>query len=159
MKANVHVQAIPSTVLAEAQTHVEALKILLDPYMLALTAIERRELLKMGEKTIAFVEKAYDFARQNLQFVPSYLDIDAFGADFADAHSLWTIANSVRQVQEAIDDTEMVAGSEAYQAALQFYNAIKLLASQDVPGAKAIYEELRTRFPRRSRRSGDSEKV
>ncbi|MDR1400354.1 MAG: hypothetical protein LBJ41_10565 [Treponema sp.] len=133
------------------QTKIDEAKALLAPYALALTPVERRELPKMGEKTIGFVEKAYDFARQNPGLVPPYLDLDAFGVDFADAHGLWTLLNSVRQLEEAIDDTEMTAGSETYQAALVFYNSVKMAAAQDIPGAKAVYEELKTRFPQTGR--------
>jgi hypothetical protein len=39
-----------------------------------------------------------------------------------------------------------VADSEAYQTSLVFYNAMKLLAFQDVSGAKAVYEELKKFF-------------
>jgi hypothetical protein len=106
----------------------------------------------MGEKTISFVEKAYDFARQNPGLVPLYLGLDAFGVDFADARGLWTLLNSIQQLEEAIDDTEMTAGSEAYQAALVFYKSVKMAAAQDIPGAKAVYDELKTRFPQRGRR-------
>ena len=151
MKDNQHVQAIPSTVLTQVQTKIDEAKTLLVPYMLALTPAERRELPKMGEKTIGFVEKAYDFARQNPNLVPPYLDLDAFGVDFSDAHGLWTLLNSVQQLEETIDDTEMTAGSEAYQAALVFYKSVKMAAAQDIPGAKAIYEELKTRFPQGGR--------
>ncbi|MDR0644433.1 MAG: hypothetical protein LBG05_05915, partial [Treponema sp.] len=90
MKNNQHTQAIPSTVLAQAQVKIDEAKALLAPYMLALTPAERQGIPKMGEKTIGFVEKAYDFARQNPNLVPSYLEVDAFGADFSDAHGLWT---------------------------------------------------------------------
>jgi hypothetical protein len=119
--------------------------------MLALTPEERRELPKMGAKTLSFVEKAYDFAKQNPNLVPPYLDLAAFGVDFTDAHGLWTLANTVRQLGEGLDDTEMAAGSEAYQAALVFYKSVKMAAAQDIPGAKAIYEELKTRFPQGGR--------
>jgi hypothetical protein len=95
----------------------------------------------MGEKSIGFVKKAYDFARQNPNLVPPYLDINAFGTDFEDAHGLWTLVNSIRQLCENIDDTEMTAGSETYQAALVFYNSVKVAAAQDIPGAKAVYDE------------------
>jgi hypothetical protein len=54
-------------------------------------------------------------------------------------------------LEEAIDDTEMIAGSEAYQAALVFYKSVKMAAEQDIPGAKAVYEELKTRFPQTGR--------
>jgi hypothetical protein len=76
----------------------------------------------------------------------------AFGADFSDAHGLWTLFNTVQQLEEGIGDTEMTAGSEAYQAALVFYKSVKMAAAQDIPGAKAVYEELKTRFPQRGGR-------
>jgi hypothetical protein len=101
----------------------------------------------MGEKTISFVEKAYDLPNRTRIYSPPYLDMAAFGADFEDAHGLWTLVNTTRQLEETAGDTEMTAGSEAYQAALVFYKSVKLAAEQDVPGSKAVYEELKTRFP------------
>jgi hypothetical protein len=47
----------------------------------------------------------------------------------------------------------MCAGSEAYQSALVFYNSAKVAAGNDVTGAKAVYEELRKRFPSTRRRN------
>ena len=157
MKDNKHVQAIPQEVLTQAQTKINETAALLAPYFVALTPTERHELPKMGEKTISFVEKAYDFAKQNPNLVPPYLDIAAFGVDFGDAHGLWTLVNSIRQLEENAGDTEMTAGSEAYQAALVFYKSVKMAAAQDVPGAKAVYEELRTRFPGGKRKTGEAE--
>jgi hypothetical protein len=61
------------------------------PTYAALTSEERRELPKMGAKTISFVEKAYDFTRQNPNLVPPYLDLAAFGVDFNAVRSLWTV--------------------------------------------------------------------
>ena len=153
MKSNKHTQAIPDEVLTQAQAKVDELKELLAPYMLALTAAERREMPKMGPKTIHFVEKAYDFAKQNPNLVPPFLDMDTFGNDFADAHGLWTLTNSIRQLDENINDTEMTAGSEAYQAALVFYNSVKTATAQNVSGAKAVYEDLRYRFPGSKRKA------
>ncbi|MDR2633734.1 MAG: hypothetical protein LBC51_08975 [Treponema sp.] len=70
MKNNQHTQAIPSTVLTQAKAKVAEAMALLTSYVLALTPEERRMLPKMGEKTIGFVEKAFDFARQNAALVP-----------------------------------------------------------------------------------------
>jgi hypothetical protein len=50
----------------------------------------------------------------------------------------------------------MTAGSEAYQAAPVFYQSVKSAAAQDAPGAKAVYEELRTRFPGGKRKTGEA---
>jgi hypothetical protein len=112
---------------------------------------------KMGEKSISFVEKAYDFARQNPNLTPSYLEMAAFGTDFTDAHGLWTLHNMVLRLEEGIGDTEMAAGSEACQAALVFYKSVKIAAAQDIPGAKAVYGELKTRFPGSKRKTGETE--
>jgi len=155
MKTNKHTHAVPADVLAQAQTKVDELRELLAPYMLALTPAERHELPKMGPKTIGFVKKAYDFAKQNPKLVPQYLDMDVYGADCEDAHGLWTLVNSIRQVEQNAADTEMAAGSEAYQASLLFYNSVKAAAAQNIPGAKAVYLDLRTRFPRGRRRAND----
>jgi hypothetical protein len=75
MKDNKHVQAIPSDVLSQAQTKINETAALLAPYIVALTPAERHELPKMGEKTISFVEKACNFAKQNPNLAPPYLDM------------------------------------------------------------------------------------
>jgi hypothetical protein len=46
----------------------------------------------------------------------------------------------------------MIAGNEAYQAALAFYSSVKAAAAQDVPGAKEVYADLKARFPRVKRK-------
>jgi hypothetical protein len=157
MKENSHVQAIPQDILTQTQTKIQEALTFLTPYLLALTPAERQGMPKMGEKTISFVEKAYDFAKQNPNLVPPYFEMTAFGTDFTDAHGLWALHNLVLQLEEGISDTEMTAGSEAYQAALVFYKSVKMAATQDVPGAKAVYEELKTRFPGGKRKTGAAE--
>jgi hypothetical protein len=144
---NQHDKIIPAQTLAEVQKLLQQVIDLLSPYALALTPGERQELPKMGEKTFTFVEKAYQFAQQNPSLCPSYLDMKEFGVDFEDADSLRWVQNLARQIKELIDDTAMSAGSEAYQAALVFYRAVKAAAREDIPGAKAVYGELGKRFP------------
>jgi hypothetical protein len=157
MKNDKHTTEIPEAVLIQVQTKVTEIKELLAPFMVPLTPAERQEIPKMGTKTLEFVEKAHEFARENPHLVPPFLLMNVFDADFADAHNLWGLSNNIRQLDENISDTEMAAGSEAYQEALVFYNSVKVAAAQDVPGAKAVYEELKTRFPQRGGRKGSSE--
>jgi hypothetical protein len=56
-----------------------------------------------------------------------------------------------------LSDTAMVAGSETYEASLAFYNNVKAAAAQDIPGAKAIHEDLKKRYPRIPRRADTAE--
>jgi hypothetical protein len=148
-----HVIPIPPQVLAQAQANIDATLALLAPYLLPLTPTERRDLPKMGDKTLSFVEKAQDYAHQYPQLCPSYLNLTEFDTDMTDATGLRRVHITARQLSDDIDDTAMVAGSEAYQAALVFYNAIKAAAAQDIPGAKEVYNDLKTRFPRVKRKN------
>jgi hypothetical protein len=155
--ANLHSQAIPDDTLVQAATKIEEVKALLSPYFVTLTATERRDMLKMGEKSLGFVERANGYAKKSSELVPPYLNMEEFDIDYADTHNLWGLRNSIAQLHEGIDDTVMCAGSEAYQAALLFYTSVKVAAAHDVPGAKAIYEELKQRFPSTRRKSSETE--
>jgi hypothetical protein len=148
MKDNNHLRAIPQEVMDQLKTKTREIVVILEPYAIALTPEERRELPKMGEKTVSFVQKSYELAGANPDLCPAFLDMAEFGVDLADATGLLVVDNTTRQALETVSDIQLLAGSEAYQASLSFYNYVKLLAAQDVPNAKAIYEELKQRFPR-----------
>jgi hypothetical protein len=154
---NHHNRAIPAQIQEQVQNLLKQISELLAPYALALTPAERHELPKMGEKTLSFVEKAHELAQQNPSIRPPYLSMTDFDADFSDALGLRSLHLTARQIEEIISDTMMSAGSETYQAALVFYSAAKIAAEQNVPGAKAMYEELRVRFPRGRRKPAPSE--
>ena len=66
-----------------------------------------------------------------------------------DTTGLRVLQITLAQLATGIDDTVMISGGEAYNASLVFYNAVK----QNVPGAKAVYEELQKRFPSRPTKS------
>jgi hypothetical protein len=104
------------------------------------------------------VEKAFELAGLNPDLRPSYLKMATYTIDFIDAHNITPLFVTIRQTVENIDDTRMLAGSEAYHAALTFYNAVKRAAADDVPGAKAVYEALKARFPH-VRRNRDGEDI
>jgi hypothetical protein len=157
MDSNNHVQEIPEIVLEELKRKAKEMSDLIQPYSIALTPHERHDLPKMGEKTVSFVEKAHELAKDNPDLCPNYFDLADFTVDIKDAIGLMSVKVGVVQVAEVIDDIELLAGSEAYQSALTFYNYIKMLADRDVPKAKAIYEELKKRFPNKGRRKPSEE--
>ncbi|MDR2031256.1 MAG: hypothetical protein LBP86_03135 [Azoarcus sp.] len=151
---NDHSTSIPADILAQAQNLAEQLGTLLHPYVVPLTPSERRALPKMGDKTYAFVEKAHELAKINPALRPTFLDMQAFEIDFADAgNKLEPLLVTLQQLTDNVSDIQMLAGNEAYHAALAFYNYTKVAAGQDVPGAKAVHAALRERFPRTKRRA------
>jgi hypothetical protein len=140
-------QIIPPDVTAEVHHKLTEIKELLESYAITLTPEERHDLYKMGDKSFTFVEKSHDYAIENPRLVPFYLDMPSFTVNFNDAHGLWPVRNDAQQVFEMIDDTTMAAGGEAFQAALVFYSSVREAAHRDVPGAKAVYDELKKRYP------------
>lgn len=138
---------IPADKLTAIQTNINALSTSLENYLLFnLTPSDRLELSKMGDKTIAFVQKSLEYAESNPTLVPAYLDITEAKKDFALSQELNNILKQISTLQRAIEDTTMVAGSEAYNAALVFYNSVKGASRVNVPGSEAVYNDLQQRF-------------
>ena len=139
--------AIPEAALTKALSYFQQGAAELRPYLQALTPEERTAMLKMGNKTVSFVQKAYEYARNNASFVPAFLDLDEFAADSAALNGLSPIHQLLEGLALDSGSTMMLAGSDAYAAALVLYNNIKFLAKNKQPGAQAAYEDLAQRFP------------
>ncbi len=147
--ANNHAVAIPGEVILEVNTLLDQAALALSPYLLSLTPLERKERYKMGDKTVSFVDKAGEYAGLNPNLCPPYLNLSDYSIDMLDVKALRSLLIKLEQLRDGVDDTMMVAGGEALQAALIFYSSANEAARHNVPGAKAIYEDLKTRFPGR----------
>ena len=104
---------------------------------------------KMGDKTVAFVQKAYEYCCENPSLVPPFIDMAAFKVDVSALELLKSFYNPLTLVVEAIDDSILMSGSEAYQAALMFYGSMKTAAKSKVPNAESIYNNLFDRFSKK----------
>lgn len=137
---------IPSTDVKQVLEHLTKIQEILKPYLIALSPEERKQLLKMGDKTIPFVEKTLEYVKTNPEFVPIYLDVKEFEKDAIAVKDLVSMLTPINQLSQGLNDTEMLAGSEAYTTALIYYNSVKQASKNNVPNAKAIYEDLSKRF-------------
>lgn len=119
------------------------------PFLIDLTAEERKALPKMGDKSRAFVSKALEVAKQNSDFLPRSFDLDEMRKDVELFEAMYPIVMALAQLQELMDDTYTTVGSEAYSAALMVYNYAK--ASGQGAGLDAVVGELKQRFARKPR--------
>ena len=119
---------------------------ILKPYLIALTPDQRKEIPKMSDKTLPFVEKVTEYCLTAPQFVPVFMDVEALADDFKVTQQLTGLFRIVKAMHDGLDDTIMEAGGEAYMNALNYYNSVKQAAKSNVPGAKSIYEDLKKRF-------------
>jgi hypothetical protein len=121
------------------------------PFTINLTAGEKRALPKMGDKSVAFVEKAHEFAVRNPEYLPAFLKVEEFKRDIDLTKALKSIMNVISPVEEKISDTFYAVGSEAFSAALTFYNSAKRASKSGVPGSDTIVAELHKRYKQQKR--------
>lgn len=117
------------------------------PFLISMTPDQRKACLKLGDKSIGFVEKAIDYSNTNMSLRPAWLDMDEFTKDFKLTKNLLEILRHMKPLAQNIEDTATEAGVETFGAAIVFYNSVKNATKTNVPGAKSIYEDLQKRFP------------
>ena len=108
--------------------------------------IVRKTLNAIDVNNKAFTEDAINAGVNNAALVPAYISVPNMKSDltlFAQLDELSGIAN---QLCERIEDTKMLAGSEAYGSALALYKIFGSAADAGVPGADSIVEQLKQRF-------------
>ncbi|MBD2462021.1 hypothetical protein H6G89_13280 [Oscillatoria sp. FACHB-1407] len=115
------------------------------PFLITLTTEERRRLLKMGDKSLAFVNTSLTVAQTNRDILPASFDIDEFSRDYQLVTALTELMFSLRQLSEQVDDTLLAVGSETMSSSLNVYDYVKMAAKKR-PGLKAIAEQLGERF-------------
>lgn len=120
------------------------------PKLITLTSEERQLLPKMGNKTVAFVSKSFEYAQQNPQVVPKFLDMAEYKKDVDAVNTLFPILVPLQKLVEELDDTIMLAGSEAYASSRTFYSALKNAMNSGETGLKNIHDDLSMRFPGRN---------
>lgn len=146
---------IPQAVIDTVMGRLKECKHDLAPYLQGLTAEERLSLFKMGDKTVAIVQKTKSYMDTNPEFVPAYLNKPEFAKDEAVTSQLSPLSNLAAQLAADIEDTVMLASSEALQSALLYYGQVKEAHSKGVPTAKPIYDDLSQRFKRGSYKKKD----
>jgi hypothetical protein len=129
----------------------------LQPVLIALDAEDKRNLAKLGEKSVSFVEKSMQYADSNAEFLPAYVDAAEMKKDFTAFNVLNNFLRPLQQITKNLDDTATLCGSEAVQAALAYYNSVKQAAKMSVPNAASIYDDLSQRFEAQKARRLKSE--
>ncbi|AUB39497.1 Methyl-accepting chemotaxis protein [Nostoc flagelliforme CCNUN1] len=115
------------------------------PFLITLSTEERRKLVKMGDKSLAFVNNSVTAAQSNREILPATFEVEELVRDYQLATALTELLISVQQLAEQVDDTLMAVGSEAMTSSLTVYDYVKT-ASKKTPGLKTVAEQLGERF-------------
>ncbi len=132
--------------LSNIQGLLSALNKTLVPKLKALTPADRHDILKLGEKSQAFVTKSYEYAIQHPELVPPYLNLEDMKINMDAVDSLRNIHQALEQLAALTHDSLILSGSDAYSAALVFYESVKVAAKNNFSSAQTISEDLSKRF-------------
>lgn len=126
------------------------------PFLISVNVAEQKNKQKIGDKDRGFLEKIIDYCNQNPALIPTYMDNAEMQKDFNFYRDLIEITRAFAILQTKMEDTAMLAGTEALAAANVFYNAVKTAAKQGVSGAEDIYNDLKKRYPGGGKAKNDS---
>jgi hypothetical protein len=116
-------------------------------FLIGLTDDQRKKMLKMGDKTVGFEQKCASYMASRPDLVPSFVDVNQLSQDRAAWADVADILRALLDAYQRVDDTDMVLAHQIYLPDLSFYQNVQMAAKRNVPGAQAIYDDLKARFP------------
>jgi hypothetical protein len=120
----------------------------IEEYAANLRSLDRRRLNGIGNKTMGFLENAYDFAMENPFFLPQFLSEERFTRDYDYFKSVRALLELTDQIRELMWNITIQAADVAFTDALEFYNTVKEAGKRRVDGAETIYRKLEPFFHR-----------
>jgi hypothetical protein len=126
------------------------------PFAIKLSVEERKSMSKMGKKTIGFVSSSLGVAKNQPQYVPTYIDLAKKTEDMELAMQLVDVMNVLGPLYEMLTDTLMVAGAEAYLSARVIYDSVKVAVKSGLPGSEVISKDLGKIFKKTRRTTSDT---
>jgi hypothetical protein len=140
---------MPQDIINSLNTDFNSIKELLDSFSQHLRALDRRRLNGVGVRKLGFIERAYEFALENAEFLPHYLTLERFGADIQYFMDFRTLVDLVTQIREKLWNITIQSSDIAYTDALEFYASVREAAKRRVDAAETIHNALSPFFRRR----------
>lgn len=119
------------------------------PFLINLTAEERKGIYKAGPNSLSFVQNALQAAQNNPDIFPKSFSVTEFASDVNLFTVLTELNTLLAQLASSVDDTRMAVGGEAMKEATQTYNYVKA-AAESTPGLKPVADQLGERFSKSS---------
>jgi hypothetical protein len=125
---------VPQTTIDLLNHTLNDLKATLDDYSQHLRALDRKRLNGVGVRKLGFIERAYEIALENTEFLPHYLTIERFGEDLQYFMEFRSLVDLTTQIREKLWNITIQSSDIAYTDALEFYAAVREAACQKTEG-------------------------
>jgi hypothetical protein len=117
------------------------------PFLINLSAQERKTFRKMGPKSVDYVNDNQVGAKQFLSSLPTDFPHDEFSKDVALINKLYPLLVASQALTEGLNDTILALGSDAMKGADEVYSFLKFAAKKDA-NAKELVQQIGRRFKR-----------
>ncbi|MFW5916591.1 MAG: hypothetical protein ACOCTM_03870 [Bacteroidota bacterium] len=148
---------MPEEKYQRVQKLIDALYEELDTVVLPLSEDDKKEMQRLGAKTMEFVRNSVKHAKLTPELVPSYIDVKEMEKDLLTTEQMRDISLRMEKLSNLVGDTYVLAGSELYDNSLIFYHSVKGGVKANIPGAEEAYEDLSVRFPGRPSKAGEEQ--
>jgi hypothetical protein len=143
--------------LSQLKNNFKFIREFLEEHAQHMRALDRRRLNGVGMKTMGFIEKAYELASVNQEFLPHYLTLGKFAIDSNRYGILEILRGMAKQIQELLWNMTIESSDILYTDALEFYASVREAAKRRVDAAEAINNELREFFRSRGHNQANGE--
>ena len=150
---------MPQTIIDNLNQDFNSIKDLLDNYSQHLRALDRRRLNGVGIKKLGFIERAYELALENGEFLPHYLTLERFGTDIQYFLDFRSLVDLVTQIREKLWNITIQSSDIAYTDALEFYASVREAAKRRVDAAETLHNALSVFFRPMGKRGENGEEV
>jgi len=133
---------VPKTIIEMLNHDFGAIKEMLDNFAQHLRALDRMRLNGVGIKKQGFIDRAYELALENGEFLPHYLTLERFGEDFQYFLDFRSLTDVVSQIREQLWNVTVQSADIAYTDALEFYASVREAAKRRVDAAETLYHAL-----------------
>ena len=141
---------MPQLTIDHLNAMLNDMKDILDNYSQHLRALDRKRLNGVGIRKLGFIERSYEYALENAEFLPHYLTIERFGEDIQYYMDFRSLFDLTRQISEKLWNIVIQSSDIAYTDALEFYASVREAAKRRVDAAETIHHDL-SQFFRRHR--------
>ena len=95
------------------------------PTLVSLSSEEMSSLPKVSIKNIDFIHEVLDFADTYPDLIPPNIDVQEIRKDLYLIESITKILKPMKKLVKKLEDSALLAGSEAYIPSLAIYNSVK----------------------------------
>jgi hypothetical protein len=133
---------MPQNIIKMLNEDFNSIKELLDNFSQHLRALDRMRLNGVGIKKLGFIERAYELALENGEFLPHYLTLERFGTDIQYYMDFRSLTDLVTQIREKLWNITIQSADVAYTDALEFYSSVREAAKRRVDAAETLHNAL-----------------